>query len=140
MVEHVAGRRACNDRGPSRPHDSGLPMSTARSSGSQLEPAPGPGSVEGAAPPFRMLRDSLPILSATVVPLLILLAGWRDRVGPMLSLRAAEVFCIARIGLTGYFVSRYLRRPVSGATWLTCLVMATVGLLVVATKALLGHG
>ncbi|MEQ6900322.1 hypothetical protein [Nocardioides sp. YIM 152588] len=104
--------------------------------GSQVESADTPDDV----PPFRMLRDSLPILSATAVPLLILLAARWDVLGPTLALRAAELFCIARIGLTGVFVSRYLRRPVTRSTWITCVGTAAGGMLVVAIKISLGHG
>lgn len=104
--------------------------------GSQIE-----GGVRNSeAGAFRMLRGSLPILSATSIPLLLVLLAWQGALGSAFALRAAEAVCIGRIALTGFFVGRYQGRPADGATWLGCMVLGAAGVTVVAIKILVGHG
>ena len=104
--------------------------------GSQIDE----GESTDSSEPFRMLRESLPILSAITIPMLLLTGSWLDLIDPTLALRGAQLYAIVRIALTGFFVSKYQRRPATGATWLTCLLLAVLATAVVALKIALGHG
>jgi hypothetical protein len=106
-------------------HALGLQLVVDRESGSMRE--------------HRVFRESVPILSATSLPLLLMLAGAAGWLGDALALRLAELFCIGRIAMTGFFISRFRGRPISVRTWLACVGLAAAGGCVVALKVFLSH-
>lgn len=109
--------------------------------GSQLDidHADSAGGHRDGASSLPLLRSSLPILGATAGPMVILSAAALDLVGPTAALFAAQLYCLGRIALTGFFVTRYRGEPATGATWLAGLVLAATGAVVVVVEVLLGH-
>lgn len=86
-----------------------------------------------------LLRSSLPIVTAAAAPLAFLAAAALDVIGPTPALRLAEIYCLGRLALTGFFVARYQGRPATGATWIGGGLLAALGVGVVLVKVLLGH-
>lgn len=86
-----------------------------------------------------ILRDSVPILSASTVPAALMLVGTTDLLSAGPCLRLAEGWVVSRMALTAFFVGRLQGRPVTIRTWLASALLAGSALAVVAVKVVLTH-
>lgn len=84
------------------------------------------------------LRFELPVLTAPMLPLSVLILGWFDVIGDHTAINAALGLCAAQIGLTAWFASRRGGASVVWAT-LAVLVSLSFGVGIIALKSIL-HG
>ena len=85
------------------------------------------------------LRDSVPVLSAAILPAILLaLTAWTG-LPRVLAQGAAGLYLVVRLGLIGAFVARYRWLPSSARTIAAGLALAALGALVMVTKVALGH-
>ena len=84
------------------------------------------------------LRFELPVLSAPMFPLSVLILGWLDVISDHASINAALGLCVAEIGLTAWFASR---RGGANPLWASAAVLVSLsfGVGIIALKSIL-HG
>lgn len=85
------------------------------------------------------LRDSVPILTSAVVPVVILAAAWFNILEPRTAQLVAEIVLILRIGSTSYVISRLHGEKVSTNTHLAAFALAAVATVIVGLKVILTH-
>lgn len=85
------------------------------------------------------LRDSVPVLSAAVLPAGLLAIGWAGWLDPGVGQIMAEITVIARIASTNFVVGRLRGEKPTRGTFLGSLVLAGVATVVVALKLVLTH-
>ncbi len=86
-----------------------------------------------------VLRDSMPIISAAAVPVLLMAVGALEWIDPVVCLRIAEAWVVVRLALTGFIVGRLRGIPVTLHTWIASIGLAAVALVIVAIKVVLTH-
>lgn len=85
------------------------------------------------------LRDSVPILTSAVVPVVILGTAWINLFEPRTAQLIAELILVLRIGSTSYVISRLHGEKVSTETHIAAFGLAAVATIIVALKLVLTH-
>jgi hypothetical protein len=85
------------------------------------------------------LRDSLPILSAAVVPSLILALAWVGLFEPRTAQLIAELFMVLRIASISYVIERIRHERVTSRTHWTAIIFGGVALVIVGLKVAFAH-
>ncbi len=85
------------------------------------------------------LRDSVPILTSAVVPIVILATAWFNILEPRTAQLIAEFLLVLRIGSTSYVISYLRGEKVGTATHVAAFGLAAVATLIVAIKIVLTH-
>ncbi|MBY6413833.1 hypothetical protein HQ346_23070 [Rhodococcus sp. BP-252] len=88
---------------------------------------------------WEQLRDSVPILSATVLPAALLAVGWWGLLDPAIGQIAAEVVIIARIASTNFVIGRLRGEKPTRGTLLGSIALAVAAALIVSVKIVLTH-
>ncbi len=88
---------------------------------------------------IEQLRDSVPVLSAAVLPAVLLAIGWAGLLDPGVGQIVAEITVIARIASTNFVVGRLRGEKPTRGTFLGSIVLALVATAVVALKLWLTH-
>ncbi|KQR66720.1 hypothetical protein ASF89_02175 [Frigoribacterium sp. Leaf172] len=85
------------------------------------------------------LRDSVPVLSAAILPVLLLaFTAWSSIPG-VWAQGIAGLYLVIRLGLIGALVARYRGVPSSRRTVLAGLTLAALGALITVIKVTVGH-
>ncbi|MEV0355507.1 hypothetical protein AB0H71_05515 [Nocardia sp. NPDC050697] len=85
------------------------------------------------------LRDSLPILTAAVLPCAVLACAWLGWLEPRTAQLLAEGTVLARIGGTAFVVRRVEGRRPQRSTLIQALLVTAVATAVVVVKVILTH-
>ena len=85
------------------------------------------------------LRNSVPVLSAAILPATLLLIGWWGLLDPQLGQLLAEITVIARIASTNYVVGRLRGEKPTRGTFLGSIALAAAATVIVAIKIVLTH-
>ncbi|WP_072807404.1 hypothetical protein [Rhodococcoides yunnanense] len=85
------------------------------------------------------LRNSVPILSATVLPTVLLAVGWWGLLDPAIGQIAAEVIIICRIASTNFVISRLRGEKPSRGAFFGSIALAAGAAIIVFVKILLTH-
>ena len=85
------------------------------------------------------LRNSVPVLSAAVLPAGLLAIGWWGLFDPELGQILAEITVIARIASTNYVIGRLRGEKPTSGTFFGSLALAAAATIIVAVKIVLTH-
>lgn len=85
------------------------------------------------------LRDCVPILTAALLPALLLVLAWLTSVPAVWAQVLAGLWLVVRLALVGSLVARYRRAPTSGRIVLSGVVLAVLASAVTLVKVFLGH-
>ena len=85
------------------------------------------------------LRDSVPVLSAAILPVLLLAATSWSSIPGVWAQGIAGIYLVIRLGLIGALVARYRGVPSSRRTVLAGLTLAALGALITVIKVTVGH-
>lgn len=97
------------------------------------------GSHLSQAQRLEQLRDSVPILSATVLPAGLLAIGWWGLLDPAIGQIAAEVIIIGRIASTNFVIGRLRGEKPNRGTFIGSIVLASAAAIIVFVKIVLTH-
>lgn len=85
------------------------------------------------------LRDSVPVLSAAVLPAALLAVGWWGIIDPTICQIVAEVTIIARIASTNFVVGRLRGEKPNRGTLYGSIALSVTAIAIVAIKVVLTH-
>ncbi|SNT45894.1 hypothetical protein [Rhodococcoides kyotonense] len=88
---------------------------------------------------LEQLRDSVPILSATVLPAGLLAIGWWGLLDPAIGQIAAEVIIIGRIASTNFVIGRLRGEKPTRGTLFGSIALAGAAAIIVFIKIVLTH-
>lgn len=86
-----------------------------------------------------MVRDSLPIATSALVPVLLYLAAALGWVDPVVAQLVAAGVVVLRLGLLGLVAQRISGRPASAAALWAGIGLAVLSSVIAVAKAVLGH-
>ena len=84
------------------------------------------------------LQDSVPVLSAAILPVLLAFTAWSSIPG-VLAQGIAGLYLVIRLGLIGARVARHRGVPSSRRTVLAGLTLAALGAMITVIKVTVGH-
>ncbi|MDG3008689.1 hypothetical protein G4X40_00830 [Rhodococcus sp. D2-41] len=96
--------------------------------------------VRGSPEPLsRLLRDSLPILTSAVIPVLVLVTVWQGWLTPRLGHLLAELYLVVRLAGIPVVITRLRGTRPTGATLFGGLGLVVVALVIVVLKVAFAH-
>lgn len=96
--------------------------------------------VRGSPEPLsRLLRDSLPILTSALVPVLVLVTVWRDWLTPQVGHLLAELYLVVRLAGIPVVITRLRGERPATATLFGSAALVVIALVIVVLKVLLTH-